>query len=230
MWGWFENATIGARAPAKYVPSLREQLGIDDDRWGRACAEHALPPGWESMDYETFLVERRRRMAELVRVAYRKLGGERDATPIEPPWFLPGADAVWRQIGETERSLRTLVRDVYTKRFASAAAEKIQAAIPERERESLARALRARPSGSDPLSIVDYLYLGQLHPLLFSNDVWAEAKARLGNAADAKQRLSSAIDQITPVRNEIAHAREVIPERLQKASVACNDVLAMLVR
>jgi hypothetical protein len=52
-------------------------------------------------------------------------------------------------------------------------------------------------------------------------------KVRLGTASDIKQRLSSAIDNIAPVRNEIAHVREVTPERLQKANVACNDVLAL---
>jgi hypothetical protein len=29
-----------------------------DDRWGRMCAEHALPLGWETMEYEEFLRER----------------------------------------------------------------------------------------------------------------------------------------------------------------------------
>ena len=41
-------------------------------------------------------------------------------------------------------------------------------ALPERERETLARALRALPAGADALSIVDYLYLAQLPPLLFT--------------------------------------------------------------
>jgi hypothetical protein len=34
--------------------------------------------------------------------------------------------------------------------------------------------------------------------------------------------------QITPVRNEITHVREVSPDRLQKANVACVDVLTTL--
>ena len=80
---------------------------------------------------------------------------------------------------------------------------------------------------SDPITVVDYLYLGQLPKLLFSNDVWAEAKVRLGNASDTKQRLNDAISYIAPVRNSIAHVREVPTEQLQKAHVACNDVLAM---
>ncbi len=36
----------------------------------------ALPLGWESMDYTEFLRERRRRMADIIRVAFRQLGGE----------------------------------------------------------------------------------------------------------------------------------------------------------
>jgi hypothetical protein len=76
--------------------------------------------------------------------------------------------------------------------------------------------------------VVEYLYLAQLPPLLFVNEVWSEAKARLRAAADFKDKLRSAVEQIAPVRNEIAHVREVSPDRLQRANVACNDVLRML--
>ena len=44
--GWHENSMISGRGPAAYVPRLREKLAIHDDRWGRMCAEHALPLGW----------------------------------------------------------------------------------------------------------------------------------------------------------------------------------------
>ena len=226
--GWHENSVISGRGPAEYVPRLREKLAIDDDRWGRMCAEHALPLGWESMEYKEFLRERRRRMADIIRVAFRQLGGEPDAPPLTPPWFLPGAEAVWQRIVETERALRGVVREVYAARFGEAAARRIEEALPERERETLARALRARPAGSEPLSIVDYLYLGQIPPLLFAPDAWQDARHRLGGAPDAKQRLQSAVGQIAPVRNEIAHVREVDRDRLLRASVACADVLEML--
>ena len=82
--------------------------------------------------------------------------------------------------------------------------------------------------GSEPLSIVDYLYLGQLPPLLFATDAWQDARQRFGGAPDAKQRLQAAVGQIAPVRNEIAHVREVDRDRLLRASVACTDVLEML--
>ncbi len=155
-------------------------------------------------------------------------GASQNSPPLTPPWFLPGAEAVWRRIVETERALRGVVREVYAKRFGETAARRIEEALPERERETLARALRARPAGSEPLSIVDYLYLGQLPPLLFAADAWQDARHRLGGAPDGKQRLQSAVGQIAPVRNEIAHVREVDRDRLLRASVACADVLEML--
>jgi hypothetical protein len=226
--GWHDNNVIGGRGPVEYVPRLRQKLAIDDDRWGRSCAEHALPLGWESMEYEEFLCERRRRMADIIRVAFRQLGGEPDSSPLTPPWFLPGAEAVWQRIVETEQALRGVVREVYAARFGEAAARRIEDALPEREHETLARAIRARPVGAEALGIVDYLYLGQLPPLLFTADVWQDARGRFSGAQDAKQRLQAAVSQIAPVRNEIAHVREVERDRLLRASVACADVLEML--
>jgi hypothetical protein len=180
------------------------------------------------MDYETFLIERRRRMAEIIRAAFRKLGGEADAQPVNPPWFLPGAEVVWQRIAEAERALRGLVREIYAATFSDGAAQAIERALPERDREALDKALRARPAGADPLSIVDYLYLGQLPALLFASNVWARASQRLEGGSDVKQRLQTAIGQIAPVRNEIAHVREVDPDRLMRATVACADVLVMV--
>lgn len=222
--GWHENSTVGKETPAKYVPLLRERLNIADDRWGRMCAEHALPTGWESTDYATFLESRRPRMAEVIRIAFRKLGGEAEAPPLTPPWFLPGAEAVWQRIGEAERALRALVREVYLAKFGSEARARIEGVLGEPERERLGRALRSLPAGADPLRVLDYLYLAQLPALLFKNDVWVDGRG----SADIRAKLRSAVDEIAPVRNEIAHVREVSPERLQRANVACNDVLSML--
>lgn len=228
--GWHENTTIGAKGPADYVPRFRDRLRIDDDEWGRMCAEHALPVRWEKLEYAEFLIERRRRMAEIIRTAYRTLGGERDAAPIEPPWFVGSSESIWKSIVAAERALRGLVRGVYTARFGAQAAQRIEQAFADKdkEQESLARALRSRPAGADPLSIIDYLYLGQLPPLVFRQDVWSEASTRLGGRPDAKQKLQEAIAVIAPVRNEIAHVREVSRERLMRAELACNDILSMV--
>jgi len=121
---------------------------------------------------------------------------------------------VWQRIVETERALRGVVREVYAARFGEAAARKIAEALPERGRESLAHALRTRPAGAEALSVVDYLYLGQLPPLLFAAGVWQDARGRFSGAQDAKQRLQAAVSQIVPIRNEIAHVREVERDRL----------------
>jgi hypothetical protein len=93
---------------------------------------------------------------------------------------------------------------------------------------AVGRALRARPAGAEPLGIVDYLYLGQLANLLFTPVAWQHVSPRLGGASDGKRRLQSAIEQIAPVRNEIAHVREVDADRLARARLACVDVLGML--
>lgn len=53
-------------------------------------------------------------------------------------------------------------------------------------------------------------------------------KRRLGAAKDLKERLKRAVSEVAPVRNEIAHFREVPPERLQKTNVACNDILTIV--
>ena len=199
-------------------------------KWGRMCAEQALPPGWEGMSYEEFLASRRPRMADLIRIAFRTLGGEADGLPLTPPWFLPGAEIVWQQIVETERALRGLIREVYSKLFAGEAARHIEEALDTHAREALGRALRSRPAGADPLSVVDYLYLAQLPGLLFSDRAWQEARTRFDGGPEAKRKLQAAVDSIGPVRNEIAHVREVASDRLQRASLACSDVLGMLRR
>jgi hypothetical protein len=226
--GWHENSAVGGKeGPAQYVPRLRDKLKIDDNRWGRMCAEHALPPGWEQMDYSTFLEGRRTRMAEVIRIAYRKLGAERDAPPLTPPWFLPGGEVVWQRIAETERALRQVVRAAYLSKFGNAARAHIEAALNQTERERLERAIRSLPPGADPLRVLDYLYLGQLPDLLAKKDVWPEARTKLAANADIS-KLRAAVGDIMPVRNAIAHVREVSPDQLQRANVACGDVLRML--
>ena len=180
--------------------------------------------------YEEFLAARRPRMAEIIHIAYRKLGGEASASPLVPPWFLPGAEVVWQRIGDLEVKLRNVVRKSYQQRFGDNAAAAIEGALDDREREVLARAVRNRPAGVDDLGVVDYLYLAQLPRLLFKPDVWQCARASFGGDSEAKRKLQIAIDQITPVRNEIAHVREVAPEKLQRANLACADILAMLGR
>lgn len=221
---WHDNSQISAQAPTQYVPRMRQLANIDDERWSRSLAEHGLPTGWESMPYKDFLRERRSRMADIIRVAYRQLGGEGEASPLAPPWFMTGAESVWKEIAQAELSLRKAVRRVYSERFGIEAATRIEANLPERERESVSRALRSRPSGSDPLTVTDYLYLGQLLPLLTHGSV-ADVSGRMFDwSKETKGKLNEAVSAIAPVRNDIAHVREVDRDRLLRATLAASEI------
>lgn len=65
------NIYISDDAPNEYVRRYRAALGEDEYR--RNCEEHALPVGFEDLDYEEFLGKRRQLMGELVKGAYKRL-------------------------------------------------------------------------------------------------------------------------------------------------------------
>ncbi len=67
---WGDNAQIADKPPAEYM----QQLG---DRFvGQMSYWHALPPGWENMEYREFLQRRRELMAQVIADAYEKLAGD----------------------------------------------------------------------------------------------------------------------------------------------------------
>ena len=68
---WKDNMDILDEAPSKYYPVICE--GLDSESIRRMEIENALPEGWENMDYEEFLVERRKLMAAIIKKAYTKL-------------------------------------------------------------------------------------------------------------------------------------------------------------
>jgi hypothetical protein len=68
---WPENIDISDTPPMQYVPKVRERFSAEE--WQRMQELHALPEGWEQMAYADFLVERRRRMAGIVRRGFETL-------------------------------------------------------------------------------------------------------------------------------------------------------------
>ncbi len=68
---WPENTGISARAPADYWPAYAARLS--PDRLKRQMYWHALPLGWDQLDYDTFLEKRRKRIADVVRAGFETL-------------------------------------------------------------------------------------------------------------------------------------------------------------
>jgi len=79
---WSDNAWISDKAPADYLPELikrfaKPQMVLQMYHW------HALPDGWENMEYRAFLGRRRELMAGIIREAYETLRGVEEAEPAE---------------------------------------------------------------------------------------------------------------------------------------------------
>lgn len=68
---WPENIDISDVDPNTYVPAIRQRF--DDAAWGTMHELHALPTSWEGMSYDTFLQERRKLMAQIIRRGFETL-------------------------------------------------------------------------------------------------------------------------------------------------------------
>lgn len=87
---WPANIKIGKKPPADYVPPLDHALSADER--DRVYGWHALPPLWWEMPYHEFLVERRVRMADVIRQAWELLTiGSAPAAAVVP---VPVADLI----------------------------------------------------------------------------------------------------------------------------------------
>ena len=68
---WKDNMDILDDAPSVYYPIVCK--GRSDEEILHMEEENALPHGWERMDYDKFLIERRKLMAAIIKKAYKKL-------------------------------------------------------------------------------------------------------------------------------------------------------------
>jgi hypothetical protein len=71
MVEWGDNAKISEKAPVEYVPELSKRFSSKEMEQMRYW--HALPEGWEAMDYGKFLKQRRDMMAKVISDAYELL-------------------------------------------------------------------------------------------------------------------------------------------------------------
>lgn len=65
---WSDNISISDAAPADYLPEYLNRLSADEKQ--KMYYWHALPENWEQMKFDDFLVERRKRIAQVVKDAY----------------------------------------------------------------------------------------------------------------------------------------------------------------
>jgi hypothetical protein len=72
---WPADELENADAPSEYLPRIAGK--IDPDSLAQQARWHALPVGWEHMDYPTFLERRRQGIARVVRDGFNALSGER---------------------------------------------------------------------------------------------------------------------------------------------------------
>lgn len=68
---WPDNIAISGAPPIEYFPKFVQRLSPAERK--HMSFWHALPAGWESMDYEAFLEARRKLIAKVVRAGFERL-------------------------------------------------------------------------------------------------------------------------------------------------------------
>jgi len=68
---WPDNLDISDDSPALYAPQIQPRFSTEE--WSRMHESHALPVGWYAMPYDTFLIERRKLMAAIIRKGFESL-------------------------------------------------------------------------------------------------------------------------------------------------------------
>lgn len=76
---WSDNIAISDQAPAEYWKAMTDSM--DGERLKRQARWHALPLGWEQLDYGEFCEKRRRLISQVVREGFQRLREGR----VEPP-------------------------------------------------------------------------------------------------------------------------------------------------
>lgn len=80
---WADNIAISDDAPAIYWPAQLSAKNLPSEMLNRQLYWHALPSGWQDMNYQAFLADRRKLMAQATRDAYMKLS-DHGYTPVYP--------------------------------------------------------------------------------------------------------------------------------------------------
>lgn len=68
---WDDNIKIADKKPSEYLPTYLNRF--DDEEIKKMYYWHGLPLGWENMEYRTFLIERRKLIAIIIKDAFEIL-------------------------------------------------------------------------------------------------------------------------------------------------------------
>lgn len=109
---WSDNIKISDEAPAVYWPQQvadkSKSAGLTGDRLEKQARWHALPDGWQEMDYQEFLVQRRKLMAGVVREAFSLL----EDHGYQPQYPQVPMDAAYTEEDEEPLTPATSLRDL----------------------------------------------------------------------------------------------------------------------
>ena len=78
---WADNSAISSKPPQEYWPQMTPRM--DADRLRRQVHWHALPVGWEQLDYAEFCEKRRVRIGQVIREGFERLWETQPTVPIE---------------------------------------------------------------------------------------------------------------------------------------------------
>ena len=71
---WDDNIAISGEPPSDYFPKYAERF--KGKELEQMCHWHALPDGWQTMEYEAFLEGRRNLMAKVIRQGFEHISGQ----------------------------------------------------------------------------------------------------------------------------------------------------------
>ena len=109
---WSDNIKISDEAPSVYWPKQvadkSKTAGLTQERLEKQARWHALPDDWQEMDYQEFLVQRRKLMAGVVRDAFSLLADH----GYQPQYPQVAIDAAYTEEDEEPLTPATSLRDL----------------------------------------------------------------------------------------------------------------------
>jgi hypothetical protein len=227
---WPDNIEISDDPPGKYVPEMKKRFTAQI--WSTMCVQHALPPNWEELSYQAFLVTRRELMARLIHKGFQALSGDQSVMDVQTVSVDAEENLAWEAVKNAELAMRKLVRLKYNSTWKEQADDRIRKILGEDAWKSIEK-MQQKESSQYPLSpvpkraeLLDYCYLGQLVNLVLSAEAWELFKHLFKD----KHQLEEIVKCIMPVRNDRAHFRPVPLKELQRCRIASDDLMVILAK